>query len=134
MQKKEWSVAILLKNRGAALAAFTVVPSYAISGLGHVAPSDKLNIAGIGVGGRGFAVLKEMTGQNISTKSIPLNFSKKPEGVKQNDSYSDIVKQAEVLVNKEPTKEPVRNEVTKTKSSTPPCEAQRLISRLFELI
>ena len=55
-----------------------------------------------------------VNGQNISTKSIPLNFSKKPEGLKQVDSYSDIVKQAEVLVNKEPTKEPVRNEVTKT--------------------
>ena len=45
-----------------------------------------------------------VNGQNISTKSIPLNFSKKPEGLKQVDSYSDIVKQAEVLVNKEPTK------------------------------
>ncbi|NCB07322.1 MAG: twin-arginine translocation signal domain-containing protein, partial [Bacteroidia bacterium] len=28
--------------------ALTVVPSYAVSGLGHVAPSDKLNIAGVG--------------------------------------------------------------------------------------
>ena len=37
----------------AASAAFTIVPSYAVSGLGHVAPSDKLNIACIGIGGKG---------------------------------------------------------------------------------
>ena len=32
---------------------------------GHVAPSDKLNILGVGVGGRGFAVLKAIESQNI---------------------------------------------------------------------
>ncbi|MBG0859989.1 MAG: Gfo/Idh/MocA family oxidoreductase [Bacteroidales bacterium] len=37
----------------AALAGFTIVPGYAVSGLGHRAPSDKLNIAGIGIGGMG---------------------------------------------------------------------------------
>ena len=49
----------------AATAAFTIVPSFAVSGLGHVAPSDKLNIAGIGVGGMGLANLKNLTSQNI---------------------------------------------------------------------
>ena len=33
-------------------AGFTIVPAYAVSGLGYKAPSDKLNIAGIGVGGK----------------------------------------------------------------------------------
>jgi hypothetical protein len=33
--------------------------------LGRRAPSDKLNIAGVGVGGRGFAVLKAMESENI---------------------------------------------------------------------
>ena len=46
-------------------AALTIVPSYAVSGLGHVAPSDKLNIAGVGVGGIGLRNLNMMTGQNI---------------------------------------------------------------------
>jgi predicted dehydrogenase len=46
-------------------AAFTIVPSYAISGNGHVAPSDKLNIAGIGIGGKGKVNLKNMVKQNI---------------------------------------------------------------------
>ncbi len=46
-------------------AAFTIVPSKVVSGLGHKAPSDTLNIAGIGVGGRGNAVLQAMTSENI---------------------------------------------------------------------
>jgi predicted dehydrogenase len=37
----------------AALAGFTIIPGYTVSGLGHRAPSDKLNIAGIGIGGMG---------------------------------------------------------------------------------
>lgn len=45
--------------------ALTIVPNYAISGLGHVAPSDKLNIAGVGVGGIGRRDLGKITGQNI---------------------------------------------------------------------
>lgn len=36
-----------------ALAGFTVVPAYAVSGLGHIAPSDKLNVAGVGIAGMG---------------------------------------------------------------------------------
>lgn len=34
-------------------AAFSVVPSHVLGGSKHTAPSEKLNIAGIGVGGRG---------------------------------------------------------------------------------
>jgi len=49
----------------AASAAFTIVPSFAVSGLGHKAPSDKLNIAGIGIGGMGFSNLKHMENENI---------------------------------------------------------------------
>ncbi len=49
----------------AATAAFTVLPSYVVSGLGYKPPSDKLNIAGIGIGGMGFANLKNITGENI---------------------------------------------------------------------
>ena len=49
----------------AASAGFTIVPSFAVSGLGHVAPSDKLNIVGIGVGGMGLGNLKNLKSQNI---------------------------------------------------------------------
>ena len=49
----------------AAAAAITVVPSNTIAGLGHKAPSDKLNIAGVGIGGMGFGNLKQMETENI---------------------------------------------------------------------
>ena len=42
----------------AAVASATIVPSNVMgAAFGHKAPSDKLNIAGIGVGGRGASVL-----------------------------------------------------------------------------
>ncbi|MCH8487654.1 MAG: Gfo/Idh/MocA family oxidoreductase [Candidatus Cyclonatronum sp.] len=49
-----------LKRSLLAAAGFTILPSHVVSGLGHRAPSDKLNIAGVGVGGRGFGVLRGM--------------------------------------------------------------------------
>ena len=54
-----------VRNTLVASAGFSIVPSFAISGLGHKAPSDKLNIAGIGVGGMGFSNLKQMETENI---------------------------------------------------------------------
>ncbi|MCT4589931.1 MAG: Gfo/Idh/MocA family oxidoreductase [Carboxylicivirga sp.] len=54
-----------LTNTALAAAGITILPSNVISGLGHKAPSDKLNIAGVGVGGRGFGVLKAMESENI---------------------------------------------------------------------
>ena len=52
-------------NTARATAAFTILPSYVISGLGHTAPSDKLNVAGVGIGGKGGDVLRQITDQNI---------------------------------------------------------------------
>jgi Oxidoreductase family, NAD-binding Rossmann fold/Oxidoreductase family, C-terminal alpha/beta domain len=49
----------------AATAGFTILPSFVVSGLGYVAPSDKLNIAGIGIGGMGKANLNQLNSQNI---------------------------------------------------------------------
>lgn len=54
-----------IKQSGAALAAFTIVPSNVVAGLGYKAPSDKLNIAGIGIGGMGRTNLKNMNSENI---------------------------------------------------------------------
>lgn len=48
-----------------AAAALTVVPRHLFGGNDQVAASDKINIAGIGVGGMGFANLKELESQNI---------------------------------------------------------------------
>ena len=48
-----------------ATAGITILPSNVIAGLGHKPPSDKLNIAGIGVGGKGFTNLRNMETENI---------------------------------------------------------------------
>jgi len=54
-----------LTTTTAGVAGATILPSHVIAGLGHKAPSDKLNIAGIGVGGKGYSNLKFMELENI---------------------------------------------------------------------
>ncbi len=49
----------------AGLAALTIVPRHVLGGPGHVPPSEKLNIAGIGIGGRGEGDLDECRSENI---------------------------------------------------------------------
>ena len=49
----------------AGLAALTIVPRHVLGGPGHVPPSEKLNIAGIGIGGRGEGDLDEVGSENI---------------------------------------------------------------------
>ena len=49
----------------AAGAAFTIVSPHVLGGPGRKAPSDKLNIAGIGVGGMGNVNLRNMSSENI---------------------------------------------------------------------
>jgi len=57
---------------------FTVVPSFAVSRLGHIAPSDKLNIAGIGIGSKGHVNLNNMKSENIvALCDIDWQYSKK---------------------------------------------------------
>jgi len=49
----------------AAGAAFTIVSPHVLGGPRHLAPSDKLNVAGIGVGGMGGTNLRNMSSENI---------------------------------------------------------------------
>ena len=49
----------------AAVAAFTIVPNHVLGGPRRVPPSEKLNIAGVGIGGRGAGDLDEVGGENI---------------------------------------------------------------------
>ncbi len=64
-KEKEISRRSFVGKTMAATAGLTILPSFVVSGLGHKAPSDKLNIAGIGVGGMGFSNLKQMETENI---------------------------------------------------------------------
>jgi predicted dehydrogenase len=52
-------------GHAAAVAAFTVVPRRVLGGAKHVPPSEKLNIAGIGIGGRGEGNLDECRSENV---------------------------------------------------------------------
>ena len=53
-----------LKTTAAAAAGFTIVPRHVL-GAGMIAPSDRLNIAGVGVGGMGRVNLTALSTENI---------------------------------------------------------------------
>lgn len=68
MEKKgsEFSRRKFLGTVGTAALGISIVPGNVMGkAFGHVAPSDKLNIAGVGVGGMGRNNLKNMAGENI---------------------------------------------------------------------
>jgi len=65
MTARNFSRRNFLKNAAIATAGISVIPSHTVSGLGHRAPSDKLNIAGIGIGGKGHPNLMGMATENI---------------------------------------------------------------------
>ena len=50
---------------GAAAAAVAIIPRHVLGGTGHVPPSEKLNLAGVGVGGQGGWDLEQLSSQNI---------------------------------------------------------------------
>jgi predicted dehydrogenase len=54
-----------IKKSAMIAAGITILPSSVISGFGYRAPSDKLNITGIGIGGKGRPNLKGMDSENI---------------------------------------------------------------------
>jgi len=54
-----------LMSTAAGVAAFTIVPRHVLGGAGQTPPSEKLNIAGVGIGGQGGADLRALGSQNI---------------------------------------------------------------------
>ncbi len=54
-----------LSGTTAAVAALTIVPRHVLGGPGNVPPSDKLNIAGIGIGGMGKNNIRACESENI---------------------------------------------------------------------
>src|SRR4029453_12164610 len=53
-----------LSAAGSAAAVCSLVPRYVVSGSGQTPPSEKLNIAGIGVGGMGSGDINAVAGNN----------------------------------------------------------------------
>ncbi|HEU5137610.1 MAG TPA: Gfo/Idh/MocA family oxidoreductase [Steroidobacteraceae bacterium] len=54
-----------VRNAALATAAFTIVPRHVLGGPRHIAPSDRVNIAGVGVGGMGRANMQALSGMNL---------------------------------------------------------------------
>jgi len=75
----------------AAVAAFTIVPRHVLGGPRRQAPSEKLNIAGIGVGGRGGGDIGSVSSENIvvlcdvDEKKAGGTFNKFPKARKYKD-------------------------------------------------
>ena len=51
--------------KSALFAPLTIVPRSVLGGVGHTPPSEKLNIAGVGIGGQGASDLRSLASQNI---------------------------------------------------------------------
>ena len=85
-----------LHGAAGAVAAFTVVPRHVLGGVGVTAPSDKLNIAIIGIGGRGGASVSGCGGENIvalcdaDTKRAGGAFEKHP-GAKRYQDFRQML-------------------------------------------
>ncbi len=78
MIKNEVTRRSFVKNTLVTGLGFSIVPSYTVSGLGHTPPSDKLNIVGIGVGGKGYNNLVAMQTENIiGLCDIDWNYAKR---------------------------------------------------------
>ena len=54
-----------LKTAATAAAGFMIVPRHVLGGPGYVPPSDKVNVAAIGVGGKGRSGIRAVESQNI---------------------------------------------------------------------
>ncbi|MDE7472570.1 MAG: Gfo/Idh/MocA family oxidoreductase, partial [Muribaculaceae bacterium] len=101
-----------IKKTGLALAGMMVAPSIVPPSVlgktrGRVAPSDKLNILGVGIGGRGAADLAAMETENIiglcdvDWKYAGHIFDKYPKAKKYNDyrrMYDDLLKSADAVM------------------------------------
>ena len=101
-----------LKKGSAALAGLAVAPAFVPNTVlgkkyGHKAPSDKLNILGVGIGGRGSGVLKGMQTENIiglcdvDWKYAAKVFDRYPQAKRYNDyrkMYDEMLKDADAVM------------------------------------
>lgn len=105
---KEMSRRSFLKKGAAAAIGLAVVPSTVLGKkFGHTAPSDKLNILGVGIGGRGASVLKGLESQNIiglcdvDWKYAEHVFQRYPAAKRYNDyrrMYDEMLKSADAVM------------------------------------
>jgi len=86
----------------AAAMAFTIVPRHVLGGEGHTAPSEKLNVAGVGVGGMGGENLSKLANENIvalcdvDEKYAAETFKQYPNAKKYRDYRKMLEKQKDI--------------------------------------
>lgn len=91
-----------LSVAASAASTFMIVPREVLGGKGHKPPSDKLNIAGIGVGGMGAGDLKDMQNENIVAlcdvdwSRAAETFKKYPNAKKYKDFRKMLEKQKDI--------------------------------------
>ena len=84
----------------AAAAAFTIVPRHVLGGPGYTAPSDKLNIACIGVGGMGKSDVDGVSGENVyvlcdvDQKAAEESYRKHPKAKRYTDYREMLSREA----------------------------------------
>ena len=91
-----------LARSTAAASAFMLVPRRVLGGKGFTPPSDKLNIAGIGVGGQGGGDISQMTSENIVAlcdvdwDRAARTVKKFPDAIRYNDFRVMLEKQKDI--------------------------------------
>ena len=87
----------------AAAGAFTVVPRYVLGGPGYTPPSEKLNIAGVGVGGQGGGDINAVSGENnivalcdVDSRKAARTFRRHPQAKKYTDFRIMLEKQKDI--------------------------------------
>ena len=92
----------LRATSGLAAAAWTIVPRHVLGGAGHTAASDKLHIAGIGVGGMGAHNLGALRGENIvalcdvDSRHAARTFQRYPKAKRYRDFRKMLEKQKDI--------------------------------------
>ena len=106
-EKKTFSRRKFISRTATVAAGISIVPRHVLGGVGYTAPSDALNIAGIGVGGMGAANLGNITGQNIVAladvdwKYAAGTFNRYPKAKKYKDyrkMFDDMSKDIDAVV------------------------------------
>jgi predicted dehydrogenase len=101
-QENKISRRSFLGSSAAALASVTIVPRHVLGGPGNVPPSEKLNIAGIGVGGQGSWDLDNVSSENIvalcdvDTKRAEGTFKRYPRAKKYRDFRKMLEKEKNI--------------------------------------
>ncbi len=91
-----------MAGAASAIAGFTIVPRYVLAGAGVKPPSEKLNIAAVGIGGQGKENIKACEGENIvALCDVDWNFAGRvfqehPNAAKYRDFRRMLEKQKDI--------------------------------------